>query len=1063
MANNHRTLTAELREHTLNQAKTSFLDCANNKSLSKPLKRKLITIAACLLSKIYLQRGDVHHSITFVRHGARVMAHTWKALEDAHKKRESIQTNLAIDGNTAPSTVVNSDSPIESNGSAFWGLTHPLLRCILHLSSTYDYLGLFQETILYAKKAEVIAECSGSPIYKVQVAVWIARLLSKAGKFEEAIVFVDKAKDVLSKDSNLIVTTLACELSDVCRKIGDLDGEKQLLDLAEQRVSALESAVAGESNKPAEESATGQEAITMAPTRPQRATRKTPAASATNKKRSAIATKRAQAPVSPSVTVLSKPSAKGLAVPVQNWTQTSLIASVWLHRALSLLHRRDCVSASRILQQLKDLPRPASLLAREQVIAATCLINQSMEQMIRDPVFAVIPDSTISFPSIFDGQISSEAASSSLSPEKLTPCSNTPPRTTRSRGARAGGGGSPNFVDALKQAQEYLMESHSIAVKVGDAWSLHRIAVLLQNTSILLSATSSGIFRSLGCSGYATSSMELARNITWRRERKAATAESSPASGSDLDWPPTASMPPEGRRSTLGFMGEMSRFQKDFVDVIPKGWNVIAMSLSENRRDMCITKLRSGHSPLVLRIPLIKPDADGQVLDFERGREQFLSIIKRANETCHNGAKCVVSEWWAERKSLDQQLQQLLAQIESTWLCGFRGIFSQHPRRPDLLARFQKSLHNILDKHLPSRRSGRGGRRGKAAGSARVTLDPRILDLFIGLGDPMTDSVDFSDSLEDLLGFVVDVLQFHGERNPYDEIDYESMVVEAMDALRAYHSMCRNSASSPSYGLEAEEGAHSILVLDNALQCFPWESLPCMRGRSVSRVPSLACLRRLIGEQRRPGGRTQEDGARAGSGQEAAGHYVSAKSGAYILNPSSDLDKTLSSFEKPLRSLGDGWMGVVSRAPTEQEFEEALATRDLVLYFGHGSGSQYIRHKTVRRMDKCRAAVLLMGCSSASLPDVGEFERQGPVRNYMMAGCPAVVGTLWDVTDRDIDRLAGRIFEEWGLLPQHSGEKRSGVSLPQAVAVARDVCILKYLTAAAVCVYGVPVYINKDG
>ncbi len=104
-------------------------------------------------------------------------------------------------------------------------------------------------------------------------------------------------------------------------------------------------------------------------------------------------------------------------------------------------------------------------------------------------------------------------------------------------------------------------------------------------------------------------------------------------------------------------------------------------------------------------------------------------------------------------------------------------------------------------------------------------------------------------------------------------------------------------------------------------------------------------------------------------------------------------------------------------------------------------------------------------------------------------GAPRVVGTLWDVTDRDIDRFAGRVFEEWGLVPAgvfredktkgstKGKEKAVGrsledarggppagrrkTSLVEAVVKARDVCRFRYLTAAAVAVYGIPVYVDK--
>ena len=278
----------------------------------------------------------------------------------------------------------------------------------------------------------------------------------------------------------------------------------------------------------------------------------------------------------------------------------------------------------------------------------------------------------------------------------------------------------------------------------------------------------------------------------------------------------------------------------------------------------------------------------------------------------------------------------------------------------------------------------------------------------------------------------------------------------------------------------------TILVLDKALHAFPWESLPCMEGLAVSRVPSLACLRQMIAES---------TPSRSSQSGPSNGHYVSASAGTYMLNPSSDLRNTQSFFQTPFAGLA-GWKGIVNKKPEEPEFEQALTESQVLLYFGHGSGAQYIRGKTIRRL-KCKPATFLMGCSSAALTEAGEFECYGPVWNYMMAGCPAVVGTLWDVTDRDIDRFAGRAFEEWGLFGKgtfnkdKNGKSRGsssssddddeflrkpspvveekphdpvdGSSLVEAVARARDACRFKYLNAAAVVVYGVPVYIERDG
>ena len=157
--------------------------------------------------------------------------------------------------------------------------------------------------------------------------------------------------------------------------------------------------------------------------------------------------------------------------------------------------------------------------------------------------------------------------------------------------------------------------------------------------------------------------------------------------------------------------------------------------------------------------------------------------------------------------------------------------------------------------------------------------------------------------------------------------------------------------------------------------------------------------------------------------------------------------------------------------PSEEAVKTRLESKDLVLYFGHGSGAQYIRAREIRKLEKC-AVTILMGCSSGALIEAGEFEPYGPPINYMHAGCPALVATLWDVTDKDIDRFAKCTFERWGLFEAEVetgrgkgrsekkvlGREKEEMSLCEAVARGREACHLRYLNAASVCVYGVPVY-----
>lgn len=115
---------------------------------------------------------------------------------------------------------------------------------------------------------------------------------------------------------------------------------------------------------------------------------------------------------------------------------------------------------------------------------------------------------------------------------------------------------------------------------------------------------------------------------------------------------------------------------------------------------------------------------------------------------------------------------------------------------------------------------------------------------------------------------------------------------------------------------------------------------------------------------------------------------------------------------------------------------------------------------------------------------------------------PALLANLWDVTDRDIDRLSYGVFSRWGLCEERpkareleegqfepergmsldfgcpsleerkkqlqasmKGKKyiatKRGVSLTEALAAARDDCTLKYLNGAAPVIYGVPVFLEE--
>ncbi len=232
--------------------------------------------------------------------------------------------------------------------------------------------------------------------------------------------------------------------------------------------------------------------------------------------------------------------------------------------------------------------------------------------------------------------------------------------------------------------------------------------------------------------------------------------------------------------------------------------------------------------------------------------------------------------------------------------------------------------------------------------------------------------------------------------------------------------------------LAPEEDNPLILVLGSELQALPWESLPILRNRQVTRMPSVALVEEHLKERRQ----VVEKGQ--------------VKKAFYVLNPSKTLAKTQATFEEQF-SKQYCWDGVSSRAPTEQEFVKGLTDYDLFVYCGHGNGEQYLPRTSLRRqIKKVQSVTMLMGCSSMAAQQLGKYDSSSIADAYMLRSCPAVVGTLWDISDADIDHYLKKLLELF------VDNNKSAQGLLSSVSQARDACKLKYLTAAAPVVYGLP-------
>ncbi|KAF0719417.1 Aste57867_1050 [Aphanomyces stellatus] len=212
-----------------------------------------------------------------------------------------------------------------------------------------------------------------------------------------------------------------------------------------------------------------------------------------------------------------------------------------------------------------------------------------------------------------------------------------------------------------------------------------------------------------------------------------------------------------------------------------------------------------------------------------------------------------------------------------------------------------------------------------------------------------------------------------------------------------------------------------LTLLCTSLHGFPWEGL-FPTTFPVSRLSSFAPL-------------------------FATPVVVSRQSVHYVVNPAGDLIHSEEFLGDFLRHATSTWHWTSSKLPT---VESSLAS-DVFLYCGHGSGEKYIPRDV---LPSPAPVALLMGCSSAKLSTFGLYDPEGMLAAYLDASSPAVVGMLWDVTDRDLDRLSLRLLRGWF---------EDQMSLGLALAIARRECKLPFLNGLAAVCYGLPLVVKRIG
>uniref|UniRef100_A0A7N0RG04 separase n=1 Tax=Kalanchoe fedtschenkoi TaxID=63787 RepID=A0A7N0RG04_KALFE len=400
-------------------------------------------------------------------------------------------------------------------------------------------------------------------------------------------------------------------------------------------------------------------------------------------------------------------------------------------------------------------------------------------------------------------------------------------------------------------------------------------------------------------------------------------------------------------------------------------------------------------------------------------KENYLSSSRFPLEDTMNNRTL----WWGRRKKLDQSLDTLLRDLESTWFGVWKYIFLGGWSHGKHLDSITKKLTRDLKR------------------KCKVELNATLLKIYLG------GARYASERGESFLHLSLKNGCFIGRSRSCPK-EMEELSASMSDTVECLSTAAFQLILEAANELENQPSVHKepiILVLDLDVQMLPLENMPILRSDEVYRMPSVGSIAVTLDRRR-----IRQDQINT----FAPFPSIDPQDAFYLLNPSGDLTSTQQEFEKWFRD--QNLEGKAGEAPSVEELFSALKEHDLFIYFGHGSGSQYLPGHEIQKLESC-PATLLMGCSSGTLQLNGPYLPRGMPLSYLMAGSPAIIANLWDVTDKDIDRFGKAVLDAW--LSERSASHSDSEARPKIgsfISKARDACQLPYLIGAAPVCYGVP-------
>lgn len=462
---------------------------------------RLTANASYICSRVAAERGLWTEALTQAKRCVQLNYRAWASIETRSSKNavkskaepNNIESDISFGAIAANAStkliapVIMSTTHSSLNGSAFWSLVPSLSRGLINLSQLFARLGLFQEALYYSDQAQKIVEAVNAKPLIAENLANTGGLHIRAAQIQKGEDFIKRAEEV-NKGYEQTKVLIQLHFMQGCLhgRQGNLDDEKAEYVHAEQAIQRLTTETFISKMERFETANSGLESkmASLCLEKTSKSRRRDGPQQDKNRQPSTAQKQRSQ---------------KDAAVRQTSPTSTECSELLCLRgnvlrlrAAVELLQRKPAV-ASSLLLEAESCPMDTQGIVLQRLGLSNQLLRQSLEEMSRDPVFCVVEESTISFPSVMSNVKKAQRIMGDLSPSTAGQHAEKSPNKTLSKSiSRAKKPAQHSFIDVLTDAREGLLGVLSTATTQGSTATVWTLSSTLSSITVFLAAIVSG-------------------------------------------------------------------------------------------------------------------------------------------------------------------------------------------------------------------------------------------------------------------------------------------------------------------------------------------------------------------------------------------------------------------------------------------------------------------------------------------------------------------------------------------------------------------------------------------